>query len=162
MPVLAVRRRPCADDDSYHLERERRLRLAVIAAIICIFVIGPAISDAVRKTTPASVFMLAGSVAFVGLVITLVLLRPARPGRADWAVLVVTVGLGLALFIVGGEASLVILALAAAACGSFTRTPRPAIAGAIVCGAAGLGVAVADHYSFGDLALVTVVPSLPA
>jgi two-component system, NarL family, sensor histidine kinase DesK len=162
MPVLAVRRRPCADDDSYHLERERRLRLAVIAAIICIFVVGPAISDAVRKTTPASVFMLAGSVAFVGLVVTLVLLRPARPGRADWAVLVVTVGLGLALFTVGGEASLVILALAAAACGSFTRTPRPAIAGAIVCGAAGLGVAVADHYSFGDLALVTVVPSLPA
>jgi two-component system sensor histidine kinase DesK len=163
MPVFAVRRRPRADDDSLeHFDRERRVRLVLVVAVMVAAVVGPAISGAARRPALASMLLLAGAIVFVGLVMTLILMRPARPGPASWAGLVVTTSLGVALFSASGEPWLVVLALSAAACGSFTRTPRPATGGGLLCGGAGFGVAVAGHYGYGDLALVTLVPAMAA
>jgi two-component system sensor histidine kinase DesK len=165
MLASIVRRRPGADDDPYLFDRARQVRQVVISALICVFVLAPAVSGVARRPGPATVFLLAGSIAFVGLAGLLILRRSFADGRADqapWPRLAAITALGIALFVVGGEARVVILALAAAACGSFIATTRPAIAGALVCAAAGLAVAVWHRYGFGDIAVVILIPVMAA
>jgi two-component system sensor histidine kinase DesK len=151
--------------DRYLLGRARLARQVVGAAIVCVFGLGPAVSTVTRTVTPTSVFLLAGTVVFIGLVILLVFGPDwAGPGPVPvpWAQLAVTVALGVALFVVGGENYLVVLALAAAACGRFTVTLRPAALGATVCGAAGLAVVIQDHRGFSGMALAVIVPPMTA
>lgn len=161
-----VRRRARADDDTYLFDRSRQVRQVVISAIICFFVLVPAVSGAIRRPGPATLFMLVGSVAFIGLAAQLILRPGFSYGRAcptPWLRLAVIMALGITLFIVGGgEPWLVILALTAATWGSFTATGRPATFGALACAAAGLTVAVQDRYGLGDTAVVIIVPAMAA
>jgi two-component system, NarL family, sensor histidine kinase DesK len=172
MSAFIVRRHVTADEhhgrpagDSELFDRARRLRQAIIALIICTFVLIPAITGVVRHPRPATIFMLAGSVAFIGIT-GITLLRPAwaygRLAPVAWSRLAVIVPLGIALFVVGGEAWVVILALTAAACGSYTATTRPAAGGAVVCGAAGIAVTIQHHYSLGDAAVVILIAPMAA
>jgi two-component system, NarL family, sensor histidine kinase DesK len=166
MLALIVRRRAPAHDDPYLFDRTRQVRQVVISALICIFVLIPAVSGVVRRTSPATVFMLAGSVAFIGLA-GLLILRPSfadgRTHHTPWARLAASTAMGIALFVVGGSENwIVILALAAATCGSFTATARPAKLGALSCTAAGLAVAAWYHFGFGNTAVVIIVPPMSA
>jgi two-component system, NarL family, sensor histidine kinase DesK len=165
MPAFIVRRRARPDEGTELFDRARRVRQAIILVLICFFVLAPAIGGAVRRPAPATYFLLAGSVAFIG-VAGLLVLRPAwaygGTDQVPWLRLAAIVGLGAALFVVGGEAWIIILALTAATCGSYTVTTRPAILGGGVCAAAGLAVAVWHRYGFSDVAVVAVIPPMAA
>ena len=161
-----ARWRAPASDDPYLFDRTRQVRQVVISALICIFVLIPAVSGVVRRVSPATVFMLAGSVAFIGFAGLLILRRSFAYGRTDgtpYSRLAVITALGIALFVVGGSENwIVILALTAAACGSFIVTPRPAMVGGVACAGAGLAVAVWQHFGFGNTAVVIIVPLMSA
>jgi two-component system sensor histidine kinase DesK len=166
MPALTVRRGVPADGDHLLFDRARYARRIVIATIICAFVLIPAISGVIRRPGPATDFLLAGSAAFIGLV-GLNILAPAwvrgRTGRVRVAWAAAVVALGIAVFVVGGEAWVVILALSAAFSASFSTTIiRPAMLGGGICAAAGLAVAVQHHYGFGDTAVVILTPAAGA
>jgi two-component system sensor histidine kinase DesK len=152
-------------DDAAMSARSAFLRRFVIFAIITYFLVVQAVVDAWRQPTPSTLFMLVDAIAFTAIV-TLVALTPARPGprAVPWAWLVVIVAPAIALFVVGGNqgAWLIALAVAAAACGRFTATIRPAAFGAITCTAAGLITGVLGHYSTGDMAALLVLPSMAA
>jgi two-component system, NarL family, sensor histidine kinase DesK len=166
MPALTVRRDAPADDDHLLFDRARYARRIVIAVIICCFVLIPAVGGVVRRPGPATAFLLAGSVAFIGLVGVSILVPSWLCGRAGWVRagrVAVVVALGIAVFVVGGEAWVVILALSAAFCGSFsTATIRPALLGGGICATAGLAVAAEHHYGFGDTAVVILTPAAGA
>jgi two-component system, NarL family, sensor histidine kinase DesK len=145
--------------------RARTARRLVMVAIICYFLLIPAVSSVGRGVTPASLFLLVGTVAFLVLVTGAVIV-PAQPGsqRVPWVWLVAIVALSVSLFAVDGHQGdwLTGLAVAAAACGRYTRTIRPAVFGAVSCTVAGLIVARLDHYSEGNMAVVLILPSMAA
>ena len=141
-------------------------RKVLLGVFLGYFLLVQAVSDLIQHVTPATVFVTAGTVAFIAVVFWRVVLRD-RPGLdgVPWAWLVVLVALAIAVFAVGrGPGWVVILAVAAAACGRFTATIRPAVFGAVTCGGASLIVTaqqarVADA---GSVALLLIVPSMAA
>jgi two-component system sensor histidine kinase DesK len=141
-------------------------RKVLLAAFIGYFLFVPAVTGLVQHVTPATVFITAGTAAFTGLVFWRVVLRD-RPGLdgVPWAWLVVLVALAIAVFVVGrGPGWVIILAVAAAACGRFTATIRPAVFGAVSCGGASLIVTAqqARVVDAGTMALLVIVPSMAA
>jgi two-component system, NarL family, sensor histidine kinase DesK len=142
-----------------------RTRKLLIGAAIGYFIFVPAITGIVQHVTPATAFIAAATVVFTGLVSWQVILRD-RPGLngVPWAWLAVLVALAIAVFAVGhGAAWVTILAVAAAACGRFTATIRPAAFGAISCAAASLIVTAEQaHVGAVNLALLIIVPPMSA
>jgi len=153
------------DVDAAMTARGRLGRKLVISAIICYFLVGPAVTHAWRQVTPSTLFMLVGTVAFV-VIVTCVVVAPADPGLrgVPWVWLTLIVGLGIVLFVVGGDQGgwLTALGVAAAACGRFTATIRPVAFGAVSCAVAGLAMAAQDHYSEGEIAAVLAMPPMAA
>jgi two-component system sensor histidine kinase DesK len=141
-------------------------RKVLLGAFVGYFLLVPAVSGLVQHVTPATVFVTAGTVAFIGVVFWRVVLRD-RPGLdgVPWAWLVVLVALAIAVFAVGrGPGWVIILAVAAAACGRFTATIRPAVFGAVSCGGASL-ISTAQQArpeDAGSMALLIIVPSMAA
>jgi two-component system, NarL family, sensor histidine kinase DesK len=66
------------------------------------------------------------------------------------------------LFIVGGLDQATVLAVAAAACGRFTATVRPATFGVVTCTGVGLFMSVQQHYNEGNMAAVIALPPMAA
>ena len=137
-------------------------RRVVISLVIAFFVLAPALG-ALRNHELAAAhkwFLVAGSLVFVGTA-WVILNRRADPGTGPvpWIPLALIVALGIALFVVGTENWLTALVVAAGVCGRFSATPRPALLASLACGIAGLAVAVADGFPFGNtVAVVLVVP----
>jgi hypothetical protein len=170
MSAFTVLRRRAPDDgDPYTSLHGRVVRQVVILAVISYFLIVPAISAIWRHVTPASVFLLAGGVAFVVIVAKAAIL-PARPvaGGGQLALLALIVALAIALFVVGtlttadrnAESWVTVLAVSAAACGRFTASMRPAALGAIIGTMTGLVVGWQRHYGQGYMATVPATGSL--
>jgi two-component system, NarL family, sensor histidine kinase DesK len=154
---------PSALDD-FLSPSARRTHKAIISGIIFVFLIVPVLTAAWRDPTPPNLASLAVAVVFVALVIWIAV-RPADQGcrAAPWASLVVIVTLAITAFAISGNANwLTGLAVAAAACGRFSRTARPAAFGAISCALAGLIVALAHHVNEGSLAAVVALPPMAA
>lgn len=159
------------DVDTYLTPRGRRIRQFVILAIISYFLIVPAISAIWHHVTPATVFMLVGSLVFVSLVAKVVILPVSvQADRLQWAMLGAIVALAIALFVVGtlsttdrnAESWVTILAVAAASCGRFTVSIRPAAAGAVIGTATGLIMGWVQHYGDGYMATVLIIPPMAA
>jgi two-component system sensor histidine kinase DesK len=148
------------------LQPASRMRRALISALIGYFLFAPAITGVIRHVTPASVFILAGTSAFTGLVGWRVVPRDRSGlGRVPWAALIVLVALAVAVFAVGGpQDSPLILTIAAAACGLFTATIRPATFGAVTCGGASLIVTLQRSQlpDAGSMVLFVIVPPMAA
>jgi two-component system, NarL family, sensor histidine kinase DesK len=143
-----------------------RTRRLVLTALLVYFLLVPAITGVYDRVTPSTVFMAAATVIFVGIVGWQVVL-PERPGRrgVPWAWLVVMVILAITVFTVGhGGSWLTILAVAAAACGRFTPTTRPATFGAVTCGGTSLIVTLQQSGTInaGNMALQILAPPLGA
>ncbi len=153
-------------DDSWPLPGYRSRKL-LIAAAIGYFTLVPSVSGIARQVTPATVFIMAGSVVFAGhRLLAGPAARPARRQRRP---------VGLA-----GRASspwplpcsrppatqswLSILAIAAAACGRFAATARPAAFGAVSCGGAALIVTALQSRALdtGNMVLFVILPPVTA
>ena len=143
-----------------------RARKLLIAAAIAYLTLVPAVSGIVAHVTPATAFVLAGTVVFDAITCWQVLLRD-RPGASGvpWAWLIVLVALAIAVFAVARDASwLSILAIAAAACGRFSATTRPATFGAVSCSGATLVVMTLENRvpDTGTLVLFLILPPVTA
>jgi two-component system sensor histidine kinase DesK len=141
-------------------------RKLLLSAFVTYFLLAPAISDVIQHVTPATAFIATASIVFTGIVGWRVVLRP-RPGldATPWAWLAVIVALAIAIFAVGhGLSWLIVLAIAAAACGRFTATIWPAILGAVCCSGASLIVAArqAHPVDAGNMILLIIVPLMAA
>jgi two-component system, NarL family, sensor histidine kinase DesK len=159
------------EDISPYTSHGRVVRQVVILAAICYFLIVPPISAVAHDVTPASLFMLVGAVAFVGIVARTSILPASPPTTGPtWAVLALILALAVALFVVGtvttsdsnAESWVTILAVAAAGCGRFTSSIRPAALSAMTCTATGLVMGWQQHYGQGYIATVLILPPMAA
>jgi two-component system, NarL family, sensor histidine kinase DesK len=150
------------DAEDRHLTQFRRL---AICAIIGFAILAPAIGQLGHTGVEPGVkwFLLGGSVAFAALTcFFIVVAGPPGDQPVPWIPLVVIVSLGIALFLVGKENWLAVLAVAAASCGRFSGTARPAMFGATACALAGLAVAIRTHPGFGGTLSDIVIAPLSA
>jgi two-component system sensor histidine kinase DesK len=147
------------EDDDRRISLIRRLLLGVL---IVFFLVTPALGvfGHPALSGPAKWFLFIGSLVFVVLT-WIYAVAPGPPGAqpVPWVPLAVILGLGIAIFIVGRENFLTVLAVAAAACGRFSSTPRPAIIAATACALAGFVVAVRTSAGFGNtVSLIAIAP----
>jgi two-component system, NarL family, sensor histidine kinase DesK len=157
--------RPTEPAEAWQLPASLTRKL-LLSAFVTYFLLAPAISDVIQHVTPATAFIATASIVFTGIVGWRVVLR-ARPGLdgTPWAWLAVIVALAIAIFAVGhGLSWLIVLAIAAAACGRFTATIWPAVIGAVCCSSASLIVAArqAHPVDAGNMLLLLIVPAMAA
>jgi two-component system sensor histidine kinase DesK len=158
--------------DPYASPRAQLIRRIILLAFISYFVIGPLFTRSWRHASPVTIFLLAGTVVFTILVFWVFSggyrwdTEQAR--RVVWIWLPAALMLGIALFVVGNldaatsNASnwVVVLTVAAAVCGRYTRSVWPAVTGAALCTIAGLAVAADRPWNQGVLASVLITPLL--
>jgi two-component system, NarL family, sensor histidine kinase DesK len=150
------------DAEDRHLSLYRHLAIRVIIGVA---ILGPAIGQFGHHAAAPGWkwFLVGGSVAFAVLAwIFVVGTGPPGDQPVPWIPLMVILGLGIALFIVGKENWLAVLAVAAAACGRYSGTVRPAMVGAIACALAGLVVAILTGPGFGGALSEVVIGPLAA
>ena len=153
--------------DGYLTAWDRHRRLAT-TAFVAIFLLTPAVQLIAHHGPTAQIAVLVpGTVVFTVLACWIAIFRApgasAPAGRSvPWAWLCVIVALGIALFAAGQLNWLTELAVASAACGRFSVTPRPAILGASACALAGLGVAQWKDFGYGATLAVIAVPVMTA
>ena len=138
-------------------------RRLVLAVLLLFFLVGPALGVFGRHqhlSEPVKWFLFGGSLVFV-ILTWIFAVAPGPPGAqpVPWLALALILCLGVAVFLVGQENFLTVLAVAAAACGRFSRSPQPAVIAAVVCAVAGCVVAVRTNAGFGNTAaLIAVAP----
>jgi two-component system sensor histidine kinase DesK len=152
----------CADEPARMPYRSRLILLALIAFAV----FTPTIERATHpgRTPHAELaFLLAGTAVFAIICYAQVVFNTYPAGRhVPWPGLIAAVALANAIFVVGGANWLATPAVAAALCGRFSRTPRPAYFGATVGALAGLILSVRDDFGFGSTLSVIVVPIMAA
>jgi two-component system, NarL family, sensor histidine kinase DesK len=134
----------------------------LISLVITIILLQPALPLLRRMPTGLEWFQLVGVIALVVLIIWRINVTDARPEHTPWLALLVILALAITLFVIGGLSWLATLAVAAAICGRFSRTPILAAAGAAACVVAGLVVALVHHDQSGDIFSVLVTAPLAA
>jgi len=150
------------DAEDRHL---RRFRQVIICVIIGFAILAPAIGQLGHHpmAPPLKWFLVGGSIAFAALACYFILVAgPPGDQPVPWIVLVIIVGLGIALFLVGKENWLAVLAVAAATCGRYSGTRRPAMFGATACALAGVVVAIRTDPGFGGTLSDIVIAPLSA
>jgi len=154
-------------DDEEAAETERadftRYRRLILIAIIAFSLITPAIALIRQHAgTGQEAFLLAGTPVFLVLTWRALMRPPGVAVPVPWGWLGATLALAIALYAVGAMNWFIVLAVAAAVCGRYSATPRPAIAGAVICGTAGLVIAIARHASYGNALTVALLPAMAA
>lgn len=144
---------------------ERRVALTrrlLTSAIIALFLIAPAIGTVRQDHLPLAEqwVLLTGSVLLAALA-WLLTGPPDNPGSRPvrWPVLMLVLAVGITLFVIGRQNSLAAAAVAAAACGRLSTSPRPAILASVALAAAGLFVAL--HERAGLASTMTLIVVLP-
>ncbi|HEY1642021.1 MAG TPA: histidine kinase [Streptosporangiaceae bacterium] len=157
---------PAAADEADYLSSSARLtRRLITAAIIVGFLLVPLATTTASHPTVRNLIGLGAALIFVPVVIwvAVVLGPPSEAQEAPWPWLVLIVGLAIATLAITGNSNWVTgLAVAAAACGRFCRTVRPAAFGAISCAAGGLVIGLLHHATQGNLAAIALTPPLGA
>ncbi|HEU5418661.1 MAG TPA: sensor histidine kinase [Streptosporangiaceae bacterium] len=154
-----------ADPHDYMPPSARLTRRLLIGGIIVFFLLVPLATTAASQPTVRNLAGLGTALVFVPVVI-MVAVVPGPPSAAVEApspYLAAIVALAIATLAITGDSNWVTgLAVAAAACGRFCRTVRPAAFGAVSCALGGLVIGLADHASQGNLAAIVLVPPLGA
>ncbi|MGE5286796.1 MAG: sensor histidine kinase [Micromonosporaceae bacterium] len=135
----------------------------IILALIS-FLIIPAAGLIPAHADPAKIaFLLPGTVVFVVLAGWFAVAQKSTgPDRLKWLWITVIVVLATALFAVGRWSWVVALPVAGAAIGRRSLRTRPVVIGAACCCALGLGVAVWDKASYGNMLTVAILPPMAA
>jgi two-component system, NarL family, sensor histidine kinase DesK len=135
-------------------------RRLVVTAFIALVLLQPAFRLLHQPLTGVGWFQLIGALVLTGLVCWQVLFADIDRQHPPWPVLLIVVALGIALFAVGGISWLASLAVSAGVCGRYSRMPAPAVASAAACAAAGLAVAMVQHYRSGNVFSAIVIAPL--
>ncbi len=135
-------------------------RRTVVTVLIAFALLQPAINRLGRPLDGRGWFEVVGAVALAALVCWRVSSRELGSHPAPWLALAVILALGVGLFAVGGANWIGALAVTAAAFGRYSKTPVPAVVGAVACGAAGLIVSVVNGYESGLTFAATVIAPL--
>jgi two-component system sensor histidine kinase DesK len=136
------------------------LRRTVVSALIAFALLQPALNRLGRPLDGRGWFEVVGAAVLAALVCWRVSSRELGSHPAPWLVLAVILALGVGLFAVGGANWIATLAVTAAAFGRYSRTPAPAVVGAVACGAAGLAVSVVNGYQSGLTLAATIIAPL--
>ncbi|HBW17946.1 MAG TPA: hypothetical protein DEH11_02475 [Actinobacteria bacterium] len=149
-------RRPPGADDSLAAGWEHYGRKLLILAVVGYFTIQPAVARLLAGPGTVAAWMLL-FVVLAGRVVGL-----ADPGSdpVPWAGLAVIVALAVTLFAAGQGNWYATLAVAAAACGRFSRSPIPVTAGSLICSLAGLAVAMSHRSPQSSAVAIVVMPLL--
>jgi two-component system sensor histidine kinase DesK len=157
---------PAAAGEADYLSSSARLiRRLIIAAIIVGVLLVPLATSAASHPSARSLTGLGAALIFVPVVIWVAVVPgpPSEARDAPWPWLVLIVGLAIATLAITGNSNWVTgLAVAAAACGRFCRSMRPAAFGAISCAAGGLVIGLTHHATQGNLAAIALTPPLGA
>jgi two-component system sensor histidine kinase DesK len=159
--------------DVFLTARAQLIRRILLLAFISYFLIAPLFNRTWHYTSPQTIFLLAGTIAFTVLVFLVFAggyqWKPAQNRRVVLIWLPVALTLGITLFVVGelnhstsNGNWVVVLTIAAAVCGRFTASIWPAVIGAVLCASTGLAVAAELPSNQGLLAGVLLTPLLAA
>jgi two-component system sensor histidine kinase DesK len=141
-----------------------RYRRLVIRVLLVIFLLLPAVGllTSHRHSSHAG-FLILATLAFVVLTDRTVLIRMPEPGRYErwqWWLLPVLVGLGAALFAVGGMAWLTPLAVASAAVGRISPDGRATVLGLVCCTGIAVTISVATGLGYSNTIVACAVVAL--
>jgi two-component system, NarL family, sensor histidine kinase DesK len=149
------------DTDITGLLRYRRL---VIRVLLIIFLLLPAAALLrSHQDNGHPGFLIATTLAFVALTDRAVLIRRSEPGwyaRWQWALLPLVVGLGAALFAVGGMAWLTALAVASAAVGRISPDGRATVLGLFGCTGIAVIIGAATGLGYSNTVMAGAVVAL--
>jgi two-component system, NarL family, sensor histidine kinase DesK len=137
----------------------RQRRIAITIAVVVLLLL-PAYHHHAKGMGGSGWFEVVGAIVMAGLCVWVINFTDIGASSVPWVVLTVVLGLGIALFAVGGENWLTALAVAAALWGRSTSTARPAIIACVACVAAGSVVATVHDYSFGNTVGAILTPAL--
>lgn len=140
----------------------RSLRRGVLAIILAAILLGPAIHLLSKPLSAAGWFLVPGAVVMTCLVGWQLRTIDTDVQPTPWLQLSALMALGMALFVVGGQAWLGTLAIAVAFFGRYCRTPVPVVIAAGACVVAGLVTAIVEHFPSGSLLSVLVIAPLAA
>jgi two-component system sensor histidine kinase DesK len=146
--------------DAGQLCSSARYRRAAVSAIFIIVILGPAYHLLSGPMTGRAWIQAAGALVMTAMTGWILNRTERRSQHVPWLVIGVTLALGVLLFILGGVQWLGPMAIGAALWGRFSRTARPAILAAGICALAGILVATAHHYTFGNTVSAVVVAPL--
>jgi two-component system sensor histidine kinase DesK len=154
-----------SDPHDFMSPSARLTRQLIIGGIIVFFLLVPLATIAAGNPTVRNLAGLGTALVFVPVVIGVAVVPgpPSASIEAPWAWLVLIAALAVATLAITGNSNWVTgLAVAAAACGRFCRTARPAAFGAISCALGGLVIGLVHHTSQGNLAAIVLVPPMGA
>jgi two-component system, NarL family, sensor histidine kinase DesK len=137
--------------------RSRRIAITIALAVV---LLAPAYHHHAKLVTAAGWFEVAAAIVMTALCVWLVNFTDISDPHAPLVPIAAVLGLGIALFVVGGENWLAALAVGAALVARWSRTARQAILASGTCVVAGVVVASVHHYSFGNTFSVILVPAL--
>ena len=143
----------------------RLTRRLILGGIIVFFLFVPLATTAASDPTARNLAGLGTALVFVPVVIGVAVVPgpPSASIEAPWPWLMLIVALAIATLAITGNGNWVTgLAVAAAACGRFCHTVRPAAFGAISCALGGLVIGLVQHTSQGNLAAIVLVPPMGA
>jgi two-component system, NarL family, sensor histidine kinase DesK len=153
---------PVVADESAALRSAARLRRLVVTLCVVIVVLGPGVHPAKGQSA-------ALRWTEFGLAVTLAVLaawafnwnwQTSGTRRLAPPLPALLLALGLALFVLGGVSWVGPLVVAGAICGRFSNQARLVLATAAACVVAGVSVAIAHHYTAGDVISAVVVAPL--
>ncbi len=146
------------DADALHAAVHYRRLL--VTAVLIIVLLAPAYHLVTGHVTGGDWVRVTGALVMTGLVLWFMNFTDLATAHVPWVWLALIVALGITLFVLGGDSWLGPLAVAAAMCGRFSRTSRPAVLAAAICAMTGIAVAAAGHYNFGNTVSAVVIPPL--
>ena len=144
-------------------ESDRRLhgyRRGLVNVLVVIALISAIVNLYQEPLTTSRWFLLGGTFLFAGLGLwRLTPIDRARGSQPEWY-LIIMLGLGIALFVVGGQGWIPVLAVAAGLCGRYVTSAWLAAAGSALCALAGLVVGIESHFGFGETFSAAVIAPL--
>jgi two-component system sensor histidine kinase DesK len=146
--------------DADLLNPAARYRRLLVTAVLLVVLLAPAYHQITGHITGTGWIRVGGALIMTGLALWFMNFTNAATRHVPWLGLALMLALGIALFVLGGDSWLGPLAVAAAMCGRFGSTPRPAVLAAVICAATGIAVAAAGHYNFGNTVSAVVIPPL--
>ncbi len=138
----------------------RRISISLFVAVL---LLSPAFRIVLHgPQTGLQWFQVTGALALTAIVIWRFMSAPVADRRTQWLSVLSITSLALALFIAGGPNWLAIVAVSAAVCARFSRTPALVIAIALVFSLTGLILAAVHHYESGNVVAVLLIAPLSA